>query len=265
MARKGTTLIAIPDTHWPYQSKPAVAIATKIVEHVRPTTLVHLGDLIDNGPWKRHPNQLIGENQGAEHWVTRQLAPAVDWFRTLSTYATKSVFIEGNHEHWVERACAQSGAAGQAAWPLVNPLKHLKAAIPNLKVCPYMEEWNINTRSAYLPCPNLALIHGWTACRHAAARHLQLSGVRSVIFGHTHRSQRERHSLPWARGRTVSATSPGCLCLPTASYRQGGSPTGWAHGVELVYIGKSGKDFTQYTIDIQGNRAVLPDGTEIKV
>ena len=67
---------------------------------------------------------------------------------------------------------------------------------------------------------------------------------------------------PWT-GDPVEAMNAGCLCKKSPLYRHDGSPTQWAHGFWIAFIGR--RSFTIYPILINKGRAVMPDGKEIRL
>lgn len=250
------------DIHWADRDEEALEVAKQAQTYFKPHVTVIGGDLLNCEPFSRHPRTKVSE-EVAERWEEDELIPAnkfLDWVqaRTLDT----TEFLEGNHEEWIERYLVGSGLGGVALGKRSTAKQLLGGRRSRFNWTPFTE-LKQGRQGVYSPCPRLAVVHGWCATRHAAARHLELSRSRSVIYHHTHRAQHEISRDPWT-GRIIEAFSAGCLCKLQPIYAHNGSPTQWSHGIWVAYIGKRG-DYTAYPVSISKGSAVLPDGKEIRV
>ena len=110
----------------------------------------------------------------------------------------------------------------------------------------------------------LMVVHGWSASKYCADKHLQMAKPYSVIYHHSHRAEQRTTSM--ADGRLVTALNAGCLCLKQPVYALSGMPTEWTTGFWVCYMGRN--SFSLYSIPILGKGSkrfcIMPDGKEIK-
>ena len=102
----------------------------------------------------------------------------------------------------------------------------------------------------------LYAVHGWSFAMNAAKIHFQRMKGRSVLFGHTHRTQSHLEYDPIS-GKPVGAWSFGALSKKNFFYNKG-IPTDHTNGFGLVLV--NGYDFTPITITIENGSALLPNG-----
>lgn len=244
-----------PDTHYPEQDAQAVACATRVWDELRPDGVCFLGDLIDCAAFSSHARKSLAE-EVAESFRESELDPARDLMRSMRRpprgRGSRIVFVEGNHENRVER-WALANPANRSAFDTIGPHAYWQGAYDEYH--PWMDKLS-HAKLA----PDLWGIHGFSCAKNAATKHLEICTSFSVVHGHTHRNQSDTRRDP-SDGRVLKAWSPGCLAALQPQYH-GASPTGWSHGVSLVYVGQSGS-WTDYTIEIKQGRCVLPDGRQI--
>lgn len=255
-----TRIFGYTDIHWEDRDERALALAQKAHLYFKPDITVIGGDLLNCDPFSRHPRAKTEEV--THDWNESELKPAnrfLDWVQRHTTRET--VFLEGNHEERIERFLANNGVAGQALGGVISARRLLGAGRDRFRWVPFTE-LKMGRQGAFTPHHSLSIVHGWCASKHAAHRHLELSRTRSVIFHHTHRIQHELSRDPWS-GQIIEAFSAGCLCKLQPIYAHNGSPTQWAHGFWVAYVGQSG--YTAYPIPISRGSAVMPDGKEIRL
>lgn len=220
---------------------------------MKPDISINLGDCLDCEVFGRHPSSGIQEKTYT--YETDEVEPLQKLLDTIQKYSKKTVYIEGNHEHRISRWCSDNGRIGKIVWDKLAPEKVLTKGRKAFEWIPYGKD------SYYKVTNDLVAIHGWSFCKAAAAKHLELSRTKSVIFGHTHRAQTEQARDRWTE-KPLMAMSGGCLCDLQPIYLTTGSPTAWVHGFVVGYIGRSG--FQMYPVQIVGNQLVMPDGKKIK-
>lgn len=242
-----------PDIHWGCRDKRAMDVALQAFYHFEPKVNIFLGDLIDCTPFAKFAPTTMKETTG-DGWVKGELEPAVAFLQSTmnNVFVKRTVFIEGNHEARIEKACSAGGRAMRAVYPLVSPKLHFSRFAEYI---PWSRQRGLKISK------DLYAIHGWTTQKHAARGHLERSRSRSVIYGHTHRFDHVAVQDPWS-GKRIEAMSPGCLCELYPVWAKGGAPMDWTHGFAVAYIGR--KSYTMYPVGIQNGSCVLPDGTEIK-
>ena len=250
MAKK---IFFIPDIHWSERDIKAVEACRMAHAHFKPDITVFLGDILNCGPFAAHPKSRLTEDLGYD-FQDSELAPAKTFIDEISLRTKELTYIiEGNHDQWVERWAANyHGPTARAVYSLISPRRNLLRDNDRLR-------WVHNDDSLSLS-NLLACVHGWTASKYAAFRHLELSGTRSIVFGHTHRAQQATGRDPWTN-KEVEAVSFGCLCKFNPIYMHG-APTAWSHGYGIAFLGRT--SYTLYRGKIQDGYTVLPGGVEIQ-
>lgn len=200
-------------------------------------------------------------------WGRNEIEPAKAHIDRVCKYTDRYSALLGNHDFWVERKCLEWGVAGQALWSEVNPRKVLYGDYDSsaVTVVSYINDHDIT--ACLRLAPNLLAIHGWTACKSAAEKHLEkaVKAGCSVIYGHTHRIQTATTRHPFT-DEVFQAWSPGCLRSLRPAYSQSNGPTDWAHGFSMIYqSSRNPRDWTAYTPIINGGVVVMPDGAEVRV
>ena len=250
MAKK---IFFIPDIHWSERDAKAVEACRRAHERFKPDITVFLGDILNCGPFAAHPKTKLSEDVGYD-FHDSELAPAKAFVDYIAGETKELTYIlEGNHDQWVERWAANScGPTARSVYSFISPRRNLLRDNDRLR-------W-IDNESSLSLSSLLACVHGWSAAKHAASRHLELSATRSIVFGHTHRAQNDTSRDPWT-DKEVEAVSFGCLCKFNPIYMHG-APTAWVHGYGCAFLGRS--SYTLYRGKIQDGYTVLPGGIEIQ-
>ncbi len=256
--KRSTKIFGFTDIHWSDRDPLALAVAEKAQRTFKPDHTVIGGDLLNCGPFSRHPIRKIDED--AEYdLVHSELEPAAKFLDRVAKHTKKTTMLEGNHDEWLERWIRRT-EGGQALKSLL-PKNYLSDGRANFTYVPFTglgPERNSFIKLA----PSLIAVHGWGAPKHAAERHLQLAKPYSIIYHHTHRS--ESRIAAMCDGKISGAWSAGCLCKRTPIYAHGGCPTEWTHGFWVAYVGRG--SFTVYNVPIHAKGfAILPDGEQVKV
>lgn len=248
----------LPDLHLPHHDPAALDCVLLAHEALRPKRTVILGDWLDAAAFSAHPVKSHAEERAGTFHAT-EILPCRDLLTQLEKNTDSIDYLEGNHEFRVERALVTQGLEESLA-DLISPRKLLSDGRKKpFNYVPYAP------KSGVLPhvkiAEDLIAIHGWTWCRHAAAKHLDQSRNRSVVFGHIHRKQSYMSRDP-IDNRTIQAWSPGCLSKLQPLY-QTSSPTEWVHGFSLVWVTDDLTRWTAYSPTIDRGVCVLPDGRKI--
>ncbi len=249
-----------PDIHIPDWDEEAVAVAEAAQREFQPDCVIVGNDLLNCTPFSRWGNKTIEDAKMADFKET-ELDPANDFLDRVQKHTKFTYFQEGNHDAWLERWTANNGQASMALHSLTSIKSNLSRGRENFLYVRQVSDKNDRNSSIILH-PKLICVHGWSCCKHAAAKHRELSPMQSVIFNHTHRRQSDTLTYPSADMPT-EALSAGCLCKRIPMYGHNGSPTGWTHGFWVAYCGKD--SFTVYTVPINKGRAILPNGKEVKI
>lgn len=154
----------------------------------------------------------------------------------LQKHSKKIVWLEGNHENWVEQYLDK------------NP--ELEGLIE------YQELLDLKDRGIKWVKLNhlhkvghLYLTHGMYINQYHAKKHLDVLGC-NVVYGHTHKSQ--MHSKNMVMLKTYKAWGLGCLCGKKPDYLRG-KIGNWDTGFAVLYVATNG-EFNLFPIDIIRNR-----------
>lgn len=207
------TALLYGDTHYPYQDDRALAIVGRIAEVLRPSVIVHMGDLLDCyalSRFDKDPN-VIGSLQEEIDHARAHLAAM-----RLRSPKSRFVLLEGNHEHRLtkvlwglqgeSRTLAKLNIVRESlTWPVLLGLDGM-----GIEFVPYTEQ----PASGILP--RFTLKHGTVVRKesgYTARAEMEHHGE-SGASGHTHRvgiyqktSDRQRVWL-----------ETGCTCSLAPSY-----------------------------------------------
>lgn len=226
---------------------------------LKPKRTVILGDWLDAQAFSEHPVRSYAEER-AQTFFEAEVTPCRELLAELEKNTDEIIYLEGNHEHRVERTCVRLGGIMADLADMVSPKRLLsEGRTKPFTWVPYIPQAQI--LSHYKIAHDLLAIHGWTWCKHAAAKHLELAKKYSIVHGHTHRKQ-SFYSRDPITGHVYQAWSPGCLSRLQPIY-QTSSPTEWVHGFSLVWCSDDLKRWTEYSPTIDRGVCVLPDGRKI--
>ena len=240
--------------HFPYQDDTCLEVLKKTVSEFKPDVACSLGDLMSCDQFSAHP-PTHGMKETKYDDDLRETNAFLDY---LQKKAGRLVMVEGNHEYRIDRWAASS-SVGRGAYRMLAPhiqlMKNRKKAVYVRYHVPKNEyaHYKLNSR--------VVLVHGWSYAEHATKRHLQLAQGKTIIHAHTHRVDMSMNQNLWGSG-SHEARSVGCLCRPIPMYNTS-APVKWVNAFVVGYHGRHSDSF--YTVPIQKNKAVLPDGKQIKV
>lgn len=249
-----------PDIHFPEHDEQAVALATAISRLLRPDCSLFLGDCIDAAPFSSHPKNSVLEERG-DDWLRTEVGPCNALFDEVQSHTKELThYLEGNHEHRIQRTLAKFGGMGHSLESVLSVKNQMVRGRKNFRHVPYgLDPARMRVKLA----PKLWAVHGWSTAQRAAAVHLAAARNNSIIFGHCHRQEELVQRDPWT-GDMLSAACPGTLSTLTPSYIPSGNPTSWIHGIRLVWVSKGG-NHTGYNVTLNNGSAILPDGREVRV
>lgn len=260
MAKKARRVFGFSDIHWVYRHEEALEVAKRAHKAFKPDWTCIGGDLFSYDAFSSYaPRSMRDVQETSCDWETYEKEPViefVDWVQQNTK--DKTIYIEGNHEQRIDRWAANSGPAGNALYSMLSPRKFLRKGRKQFSYVNYSEDFEKSYAKLH---KNLVVIHGWTTAKHAAAKTLDHAKSKSVLFHHTHRIQSDTRRDPFT-GDTITAKSSGCLCKFQPMYCAN-KPTEWAHGFWVAFIGSNSHTF--YVVEIKKGKAVMPDGTEVKV
>jgi predicted phosphodiesterase len=259
--RPGSHLVMVlPDLHLPHHDSAALECAMKVHALLKPRKTVILGDWLDCEAFSAHPVKSELEER-SQTFFEAEIEPCRALLTRLEKNTEEIVYLEGNHEFRVERTVISMGGVMRDLADLVSPRRLLsEGRTKPFTYIPYVQK--AQQLSHHKIAEDLIAVHGWTWCRHAAAKHLEQAKHYSVVFGHIHRAQTATSRDPIS-GKHYQAWSPGCLSRLQPLY-MASTPTDWVHGFSLIWVRDDGSAWTAYSPIIVNGVTVLPDGRKVR-
>jgi len=207
---------AQPDTHVKFMDIPAMNCYQKFLLWYQPDVHIIMGDFLDC--------------EGISHWPSRdlnprRLIPEIKEGRNLlkrtvenTKKCTTRIFLEGNHEHWIEMGLSQMPE-------LFEGLEDLGLEI-NLKKLLNLSGFNYELfpMNQFIQIGKAHFTHGIYTGDNHTKKHLSV--LKSTIYyGHLHDVQSRNET---SMEGNVEAACLGCLCRLDAKFLKG-KPNNWAH------------------------------------
>lgn len=252
--------LLIPDTHGSHIEPAAMSALLSDMELLRPQEVVLLGDHLDCGGFlaEHHTMGFVAET---EYAFCDDVGAANEFLDKVQSYSAPKAridYLEGNHEHRIEK------------WCVTEALRHPRDAkfLRDLLAPPAvlsLEKRKIRYASLYDHHDGLSVqgaikrgrchfVHGISHAKHAADVTLAKFGG-CVAFGHTHRVDSWVTTIVGAG--TIGAWSFGCLCK-LQPYWQHGKPTGWSHGYGWQLVSAEGEFITLHVPIVNGKSLLQP-------
>jgi hypothetical protein len=221
-------IIAQPDTHVKYRDHAAVNCLLRFSQFYAPHVWLIMGDFIDA--------------EGISHWPAndlepRRLVPELLEARDLLTQIAEHspgvstrLYLEGNHEDWINQACVQMPG-------LFDGLDKLGIQV-NLKTLLDLDSFGYQL----FPVNHIVKIghahftHGLYAGSNHAKKHLDTCKG-NIYYGHTH--DMFEHNGTSMSG-PLEAKSLACLCRLDAKFLKG-KPNNWVHGFGIFEFFPDGR------------------------
>ena len=247
-------VFGFPDPHIPDNDPLATEVALRAHEAFHPDITIIGNDFVQCTPFQQHKVNKLRESH-AQDFKRDTIDPANKIIDRIQDSTQLTVFQQGNHDAWIERWAARGASTEKSVYSLISLETHFAKDRARFI---WMPEYGQNIKIH----EDLYCVHGWSYCKNAAGKHLDLTKTKSIIFHHTHRMQMDVGGDYWDDD-SIQSMSAGCLCSKKPMYKHGKEPTAWSHGFWVAYVGKN--SFTVYPVLIKKGQAVLPCGTEIKV
>lgn len=252
--------MVLPDLHVPHHDSKALGCVLAAYHALKPRDVVILGDWLDCEAFSSYPRGSKLEDAAGDFFES-EVQPVRKLLTEFEIHSKHLTFLEGNHEHRVERKLIELGDLGAALVGLVSPRRLLgQDRKRGWDYVPYVPKPGHPLPHARL-AEDLIAVHGWTFCRHAAAKHLDIARSYSVVHGHTHRAQSYTAREP-ITGKVLRAWSPGCLTKLQPLY-MAHVPTDWVHGFSLVWVSDCLKKWTEFSVLVKDGVAILPGGAKV--
>lgn len=229
-------ILVLPDTHAPYHSQRAVALALKCTREYKPDTIIALGDWLDCysvSDYPKHPDR-----RGRLQYEVEAGAKLLKPFRAE---CDEFYFTEGNHENRLERYLS-TRAPELYGLISMRELLDLNAA----QYTKYQESKKIG---------KVYFTHDVGFCgAGAAAKSLAAFGG-NLVFGHSHKPELvyDRN----LRGESHFCMNAGWLGDPAMiDYAHKRKARGWQHGLGLVEQTASGESWATFVPFVKGKAVI---------
>lgn len=165
--------LIIPDCHIPYHSKPAWALLLRAARVLKPDRIVALGDFADCASISHHskdPSRIgrFASELGAVNQCLDDLE---------SLGAKQHHYIQGNHEHWLERLLMEKApelcGLDSLTWPVLLGLQD--------------RGWTYTPYRQHLKLGRVYFTHETGKAGANAHQQARATFESNVVIGHTHR------------------------------------------------------------------------------
>lgn len=242
--------ILLPDLHYPLHTQEIYNKILKVIKAEKIKDVVLLGDAQDMSSinhWEKEKGNLRGFE--GKRLIKDYMNFDKDILKPLEKLGCNIVYMEGNHEYWVEDVVDKNPQL-EGLIEYYNILDFKKR---NIKFIRWIEK---NGGRGYYDIGKLRLIHGeYTGQYHASKTSNSYS--KNVVYGHTHDIQ--SFTKITNDGDIHQAQSIGCLCQLSPGYMKG-RPNKWVNGFGVLYTRDDGT-FNVYTVIISNNKFTFNDKT----
>lgn len=218
----------------------------KFLAHWKPDKIVVGGDFMNCtaiSHWIKDKKRKVE----GKRWL-KEVALANKELDDLQAICKKIVYLEGNHELWVETYLDKNPEMEG----LIEIQEQLKLDKRGIEFYKYNQLYPI--------CDNLYATHGVYTNKYHAIKHLTAFGC-SLVYGHTHHPQTDMLNMKMIHPH--KAWSLGCLCGHEPDYLRG-RPANWMNGAGIVYVDTKTQKFNLYPIDIIDGTFISPEGKLFK-
>jgi predicted phosphodiesterase len=246
-------IVILPDIHAPFHDPKAIELTCKIIELIKPTTVIYLGDNVDwhqISKFDKDPDRILTIQAEVDsfHSVDRSIMSAAG--RHVKRY-----YLLGNHEDRLRRY--------HSAHPEVCKIRGLQfdsllGLGPSQRIIPNLQlvENEINWRDRFI-AKHGKVVSKWSAW---SAQKEHMAEHRNGISGHTHRAGEYYMTQ---RGRTQKWTESGCLCSLNPTYM---SNPNWQQAVTAGYFNADGSnDFFHTNLIVFSKYQAIVNGIFLSV
>lgn len=250
------TRVIVPDSHGQHIDLTARNAFLADLDLLRPDELIFIGDHLDcGGTFSVHQRNYT--NELAESY-TADVNAAEDFLDQIAKRAprAKGEYLEGNHEHHIERWAARNfmcKADGELAVRALGPVGVLHLEKRGINYYRQGEFYDGLAVPGTIHRGKCYFTHGFSHSRHSAFNHLLRVGD-NVVFGHTHAVQAMTERTVASRGQ--GAWSYGTLAKLQPLYKHT-NPTNWVHAYGVHFVHEPSGMFVPVPIPIVGSRSLL--------
>lgn len=213
-------VLAQPDTHVKFMDHQAVRCFLEFAKWYRPHVHMILGDFVDcEGLSHWDPIELEPRRMVPEMLAGRKLLKSI---RENTPDVSTRIFLEGNHENWIEQALCRMPE-------MFDGLQELGIEISIKSLLALDEfEYNLFPLNHLVQIGNAHFTHGIFTSTHHAKKHLDTFKC-NIYYGHLHDNQ--EHNQTSING-PMEAASLGCLSRLDARFLRG-RPNNWEHAMGI--------------------------------
>lgn len=239
--KEDRVIVVWPDLHGARQDPGAVAAFLGDVKKLQPDRGVSLGDLLDCGGYLAQHHVLGFVAETAESWEEDVEAGGkfLNAVQEAATFPEGLDWIEGNHEHRVEKLCVttalRSSRDAKALLERESPATRLRVKERGIRYYRRAETYDGMPVQGAFRIGRLGLLHGFLRGNSTPDRVVARMGG-NAMYGHTHRIASR---ITRTGQGTVGAWNIGTLARLQMHY-QHSDPTDHAHGYAVVDMARSG-------------------------
>lgn len=248
----GSIRVIIPDSHGSHINWQAAHACLADIARLNPSEVVMLGDHLDCGGWlaKHHVLGFVPETTSSfeeDIGATNQFLDDVQ----NAAPAAKIYYIEGNHEHRIEKEIIKLTAGHPRDSAMMmrmwGPQAVLHLDKRKIEWIGREKKYNCHRRGM-IKLGRMAFMHGKRCGPHAAHNTLRQTKCNTGI-GHGHRMLMAIQES--AEDSMLGCWMFGCLCEMSPLYYDT-DPTDWAHGYGVQAIAKDGTFSTIQSVILDG-------------
>jgi UDP-2,3-diacylglucosamine pyrophosphatase LpxH len=251
--------VIIPDSHGNLIDREAAGAFLSDLARLDPEQIIMLGDHLNCGGFLSQHLVMgyvaeIGESSFADDVEACNLF--LDEIIRAAPRA-KIKYMEGNHEVRIERWCVDQAArhGKDAQWLLdrIGPQAVLCLAERGIEYFRRGTVYDGLHVAGMIRLGGCLFTHGFSTAESAAAAHVKRAG-RSIVYGHTHRSQTD--IIVTAVEGELGGFSPGCLAKKVQFYDHN-KPNNHTHGYGVQVVERDGSRFFHTQVPIIGGKSLL--------
>ena len=257
-AKKGYfNRLFITDTHGNKVDRQAFeAMLADIEQMERVQEVVLGGDILDcDGFLTEHVPQYLAQFEYSFEDDIRAANQQLDELQKLCPKA-KFYYIEGNHDHRIERWIAKQKINATDSEGLYR--RNGPEAVLSLQkrgiyyVRQSQQHMGLKTRGV-IKLGHCYFVHGTTTSSKTASQKNVQKYAANVVHGHNHSMQQAASAF--MDGQQVMASCPGCLCQMNPMYNHS-DPCTWTHGYGLQVANQDGS-FHHINVPLNNGRSFL--------
>jgi predicted phosphodiesterase len=249
--------LILADAHGSHASPDALAAVLADLDRLDVREVVLLGDMLECGGFLAQHHTLGYVAQIDETAYEDDIAATNDLLDRIQTACphARIHYLEGNHEHRIERWCVDQGLTSRNAEYLlraIGPERVLRLSDRGVSYYRQGERHGVDVPGV-IRLGKTYFTHSGLTRKHAAAGMVErFAGC--VWYGHTHRA--DSHTTRLVSTGLIAAWCPGCLSALQPRWRHS-DPTGWTHGYGLQIVDRDSADFLSVHVPIQGANSYL--------